>query len=381
MSGDAGCSGPPGPRRKAPRAIQSSALLSAIVDSSDDAIISKDLNGIIMSWNAAAERLFGYTADEAIGQSITILIPADRLDEEPRILDRLRRGERVDHFETIRVRKDGSQLNISLTISPVRDSHGKIIGASKIARDITHRVQQDEALQKVNAALKQAIADLQQFAYSASHDLQEPLRIVVAYSELLKKKFAGQLGPTGDEYLKYTVQAALRMQNLLRDLRTYMQVSAEDEPAEEIDAGDVLQSALVNLQVAINESAASIQANPLPRVRIQEFQLQQVFQNLIVNAIRYRNNCPPRITVEAVLEGNKWLFSVQDNGIGIEPQFTQQIFGVFKRLHSGPEYPGTGMGLAICQRIIEHVGGRIWVESEPGRGSTFYFTIPTGMSK
>jgi hypothetical protein len=382
MIGDAGSGGSSRLRRKATRAIQTSALLSAIVDSSDDAIISKDLNGIIMTWNVGAERLFGYTADEAIGKSITMLIPADRLDEEPRILERLRRGERVDHFETIRVRKDGSQLNISLTISPVRDSHGKIIGASKIARDITQRVRQDEALQAANAALKQAIADLQQFAYSASHDLQEPLRIVVTYSELLKRKFAGQLGPTGDEYLKYAVQAATRMQILLRDLRVYMQVSAgEDEPAKEIDAGDVLRSALLNLEVAINESGASIHATLLPRVRMHEFQLQQVFQNLIVNAIRYRNNFPPSITIAAVLQNNNWLFSVQDNGTGIEPQFKEQIFGVFKRLHSGADYPGTGMGLAICQRIIERAGGRIWVESEPGQGSTFYFTIPAGISQ
>jgi PAS domain S-box-containing protein len=358
---------------------QASALLSAIVDTSDDAIISKDLNGIIMSWNKSAERLFGYTAAEAVGQSITILIPPERLDEEPKILDRLRRGERVDHFETIRVRKDGSRLNISLTISPVKDAGGKIIGASKIARDITYRVRQEQALQEANAALKQANADLQQFAYSASHDLQEPLRMVAAYSELLRRKFGGKLGPEADEYIGHTVQGAVRMENLLSDLRTYTQVSTtEHAPPEEIDASEVLKKTLLNLEVAIRDSGASVSSSALPRVRMHTFQLEQVFQNLIANAIRYRSTLPPRIHIGAELQGKEWLFSVQDNGIGIESQYKEQIFGIFKRLHSAAQYPGTGMGLAICQRVVERAGGRIWVESESGRGSTFYFTVPFG---
>lgn len=365
------------PGQKIERLAPPSALLSAIVDSSDDAIISKDLNGIIMSWNTAAERLFGYTAAEAIGRSITMLIPADRLGEEPAILERLGRGERVDHFETIRMRKDGSLLNISLTISPVKDASGRVVGASKIARDITERVRKDEALGEANRALRQANADLQQFAYSASHDLQEPLRMVRAYSELLNKKFADKLGPAGEEYLRHTVQAAIRMQNLLKDLRIYTQIStAANEPAEEIDAGEVLRNTLQGLGVAISESGASIEATALPRVRMHEFQLEQVFQNLIANSIRYRKDLPPRIKISAVLQDNNYVFSVQDNGIGIEPQFREQIFGIFKRLHSGAEYPGTGMGLAICQRIVERGGGRIWVDSEPGQGSTFRFTVP-----
>ena len=176
------------------QAERNASLLASIVESSDDAIVSKNLEGIIMSWNQGAERLFGYTAAEVIGKSINILIPPDRLEEEPRILARLRRGERVDHFETIRVRKDGSRLNISLTISPVKDAQGRVVGASKIARDITERVRQEQALQIANAALHQANADLQLFAYSASHDLQEPLRMLRVYSELLQETFGGQLG-------------------------------------------------------------------------------------------------------------------------------------------------------------------------------------------
>jgi PAS domain S-box-containing protein len=353
--------------------------LRAIVDSCDDAIVSKDLNGIIESWNKGAERVFGYTAAEAIGQPITLIIPPDLLDEEATILERLKRGERVDHYETIRVRKDGSRVNISLSISPVRDESGRITGASKIARDVTERLRHEAVLQEANAALRRANEDLQQFAYSASHDLQEPLRMVAAYSELLQKRFGGQLGPTGDEYIRHTVQGAVRMEALLRDLRAYTQASMlEQQPVTTVDASEILQKTLLTLEDAIVSSDAAVQAGPLPGVRVHAFQLEQLFQNLIANAIRYRGAAAPRIQIGAEPRGDHWLFSVQDNGIGIDAEFKEQIFGIFKRLHNNAAYPGTGMGLAICQRIVERAGGRIWVESEPGRGSTFFFTIPGG---
>jgi light-regulated signal transduction histidine kinase (bacteriophytochrome) len=277
----------------------------------------------------------------------------------------------------VRVRKDGSRLNVSLTVSPVKAADGRVAGASKVARDITEKVRQAEALQQANTALKRANADLQLFAYSASHDLQEPLRMVAIYSQLLQKRFGGKLGPTGDEYIGYTVQGATRMESLLRDLRTYTQVSTMgQDPTDDIDASEILQKTLLNLQVAISNSGASISSTALPKVRMYEFQLEQVLQNLIGNAIAYHGDEPPRIHIAAVRQGREWLFSVQDNGIGIEHQFQEQIFGIFKRLHSTTEYSGTGMGLAICQRAIERAGGRIWVESAPGRGSTFYFTVP-----
>jgi hypothetical protein len=358
------------------QAEQNASLLASIVESSDDAIVSKSLEGIIMSWNQGAERLFGYTAAEVIGKSINILIPPDRVEEEPRILARLRRGERVDHFETIRLHKDGSRLNVSLTISPVKDAQGLVVGASKVARDITERVRQEKALQVANAALHQTNSDLQLFAYSASHDLQEPVRMMRVYGELLQQTFGGQLGQAGDEFIRQTVEGATRMDKLLQSLRTYMQVSETcHPPLEETDAGEVLNKTLLNLKAAIEESGASITVGALPRVHMHEFQIEQLFQNLIANALRYRKGVP-RIKIAATLEDKNWLFSVQDNGIGMEPQFKDQIFGAFKRLHTNSQYPGAGMGLAICQRIVERAGGRIWVESEPGKGSTFYFTIP-----
>jgi PAS domain S-box-containing protein len=351
--------------------------LAAIVEFSDDAIISKDLNGIVESWNESAERVFGYTAAEMIGRSITTIIPDDRLGEEPEILRRLQRGERVDHFETLRKHKDGTLLNISLTISPVRDGQGRIVGASKVARNITERKRQEQALLEANAALTRSNDDLQQFVYSASHDLQEPLRMVAAYSELLKMEFGGQLGAAGDEYIGYTLHGAMRMEQLLKDLRAYTLVSTCGQtPAEELDSNRALDKALADLETAIAASKASVTRTPLPAVHLHEFQLEQLFQNLIGNSIRYRSGDPPRIHVAARRQGADWLFSVQDNGIGIKAQYHQQVFGMFQRLHSIVEYPGTGMGLAICQRIIERAGGRIWVASEPGRGSTFFFTIP-----
>jgi PAS domain S-box-containing protein len=650
-------------------------LLSAIVDSSDDAIISKDLNGIITSWNKSAERLFGYTAAEAVGNSIAdLLIPADRQDEEPSILERLRRGERVDHFETIRRRKDGTLLDISLTISPVKDANGRIIGASKIARDISDRKRTDKAIEALTAQLsadltamtrmqqlstrllqtdefpellgeildaaieitradmgsvqlmegdaprivsqrgfdpaqlrykdgspendkifgrtlecskrmiiediatspvfrgteahnimlaagaralqctplisrsgrllgmfsthyrvaglpsdrqlrlldilarqaadlierksnetaflasewrfrqladampqivwtarpdgyvdyynerwyeftgftrdkfgdaswepvlhpddvrlcyetwygavesgqpyrieyrfwdrsenrwrwfmgralpvrdrgkivkwfgtctdidehkrveddlRRANSDLEQFAYSASHDLQEPLRSIKIYGELLTSRYGSKLDGQALEFLDFLRTGASRMEMLVRDLLAYTQVTRLNAPGEATDANEALATTLANVQGAIVESGTTVTFDPLPPVRLHSTHLRQLFQNLIGNAIKYRS--PERaaaVHVSAEQQSGFWVFTVSDNGIGIPPEYREHIFGLFKRLHSGDEYSGTGIGLAICQRIVERYHGRIWVESEPGRGSRFRFALP-----
>ena len=351
--------------------------LASIVESSADAIISKDLNGIIRSWNRGAERIFGYTPGEIIGRNISTLAVPERIDEFPDILARLARGERVDHNQTKRKTKDGRVLTLSITVSPLRDAEGTVIGGSEVARDITEREVHERALEQANAVLQQANADLQQFAYSASHDLQEPLRMVSTYSELLRKEFGSKLGPAADEYIGYAIQGAQRMQQLLTDLRAYTLASTSDPvPLGDIDAGAMLDKALANLEAVIKDSGASISRSDLPHVRLHEFQMEQLFQNLIGNAIRYRSNVPPQIHVAALQRDREWIFSVQDNGIGIDSQYKEQIFELFKRLHSVAAYPGTGMGLGICKRIVERAGGRIWVESEPGKGSTFFFTLP-----
>jgi PAS domain S-box-containing protein len=353
------------------QAQRAALLLSAIVDSSDDAIISKDLNGIVTSWNNAAERLFGYTAAEIVGQTVTILIPFDRQHEEPEILSRLRRGERVSHFETVRKRKDGSLLDISLTISPVKDRNGKIIGASKIARDITERKRVEEELRRANQ-------DLEQFAFSASHDLQEPLRSVKIYSQLLADRCGHSLDGEALEFLTYLRRGAERMEMLVRDLLTYTQATKSQEQAEAAESGEALADVLSNLAGVISETSAKITADPLPALRVHRTHLQQLFQNLIGNAIKYRSpHRPPAVHVTAEQHQNgHWAFAVTDNGIGIDPEYKERIFGLFKRLHTSDEYSGTGIGLAICQRIMDRYHGRIWVESEPGRGSIFRFTFP-----
>jgi PAS domain S-box-containing protein len=357
--------------RKPPTRDESAAqLLQAIVDSSDDAIISKDLNSIITSWNKSAERLFGYTEAEAVGKPITILIPSDRLDEEPQILARIRSGERVDHFETVRLRKDGRLLDISLTIWPVKDHAGAIVGASKIARDISER-------RKADADLRRANRDLEQFAFSASHDLQEPLRTVNIFSELLTQRYSDKLDGQAMEFLGHIRKSATQMETLVRDLLSFAQVTKFDVIPETTDANEALSKALADLDRAIKESNGRVTADPLPAVSMHGRHLQQVFQNLVANAIKYRSaERPPVVHITAERQEGQSVFSVSDNGIGIDPQYSQTIFGLFKRLHTSDEYEGTGLGLAICQRIVDQYNGRIWVNSEAGKGSVFRFTIP-----
>ncbi len=355
------------------------ARMAAIVESSDDAVLSKDVDGYIQSWNRGAERIFGYTAAEMIGQHISVLAAPDCLDEIPEILARLRRGEHVDHYRTRRKTKDGRILTVSLTISPIRNAEGKVIGISKIARDVTEQERQENALRLANDALSRSNADLEQFAYSASHDLQEPLRTIAAYTGMLRKKYGGRLSPEADEYISYTIESVKRMHQLLKDLRDFTRASTVVEDGDQqSDANAVLAEVQANLKTAIEESRVRITSDDLPVVPFHHVHLQQVMQNLIANSITYRSKSDPRIHVSAQRRGDDWLFSVVDNGIGIDPQYKEQIFGIFKRLHSAQEYPGTGMGLAICQRLVQRAQGRIWVESELGRGSSFFFTIPAG---
>lgn len=391
------------------RAEQANARLGAIVESSDDAIISKSLDGIVASWNAAAERIFGYSADEAVGQPITLLIPPDRVAEEQEIITRLRKGERIEHLETIRQRKDGQYIHVSLTISPIKDGAGNIIGVSKIARDITPRKQADEALQKAHDELEQRVkertveleqqsrelsrsnAELERFAYVASHDLKEPLRMVISYTQLLARRYKGKLDADADEFIKFAVDGATRMEDLIRDLLIFSRVGATRGDILPVDMNLVLSRALANLRASIEESGAVISHDALPTVIGDETELIQLLQNLIGNAIKFRGEARPEIHLsaarcssplsssprqEGVGGGEYWLFAVRDSGIGIPPQYSDRIFLLFQRLHNRAEYPGTGIGLAICKKIVENDGGRIWVESQLGHGSTFYFTLP-----
>jgi PAS domain S-box-containing protein len=544
--------------------------LAAIIENSDDAILSKDLNGIITSWNEGGRRIFGYTAAEALGKPVSMLAPVERMDEMRNILDRVRRGERVEPYDTVRRRKDGQAIHLSITVSPIRNSAGEIAGASEIARDISGRKRAEEErarllaaerearktaeilnrvapmvaaeldleklvqavtdmatemvgaefgsffhnvvnekgesymlytlsgvsreafagfpmprntevfaptfrgegvvrsdditkdprygknpphygmpkghlpvrsylavpvvsrgevlgglffghsvprrftenherlihgvaaqagtamdnarlfeqaqwvqteLKRSNEDLRRANQDLETFAYSASHDLNEPLRTIALSAELLERTCADRLEDDGAKFVGLVLQGVRRMESLIRDLLAYTTATKYEEGSPPgVDTGKVLASVLENLKGQLEQAGAVVTQTPLPVVAMHESRLAQVLQNLVGNGIKYRGAESPRVHISAS-EGDGWcVLSVADNGIGIEPQFADSIFGLFKRLHTRDQFPGSGIGLAICQRIVERYGGRIWLEkSAPGQGSTFSFSVPTCM--
>lgn len=256
-----------------------------------------------------------------------------------------------------------------------------ILVSWKLGRERTELIKTRQDLEKSVAELGRSNADLQQFAYVASHDLQEPLRMVSSYTQLLAKRYRGKLDADADEFIAYAVDGATRMQKLIQDLLAYSRVSTGSQPFEPTPMGAVLSYAMDNLLSAIKDSQAIITHDRLPTVRGDAKQLAQVFQNLLSNAIKFHGDQPPRIHISAQRKQDEWLFSVRDQGIGIDPQFAGRIFVIFQRLHTRTEYPGTGIGLAICKKIIERHGGRIWVESELGKGATFWFSIPDPSQK
>ena len=359
------------------RAHDAQAHLAAIVTSSNDAIVSKTLDGIVTSWNKGAERMFGFTAAEMTGQSIRRLIPPELHDGEDQILERVKAGEHLQHHETVRLTKDGHRVPVSLTISPIKDAVGKIIGASKVARDITEQKRAEEKLRRVSEELSGANEDLKHFSYAASHDLQEPLRMVMSYTQLLEREYSNRLDPRADKYVAYAVEGAQRMEALLTNLREYWSVNEHKvENPVPVDCNRILERALAYLEASLRESGGAVTHDPLPVVIAEETPVTMLFQNLIGNAIKYRRpDAPPSIRISAERSGGSWNFSVTDNGIGIEAEHLQTIFGPFKRLY-GREYPGTGLGLAMCQKIVERYGGRIWVQSTFGQGSVFHFALP-----
>ena len=245
-----------------------------------------------------------------------------------------------------------------------------------LVREQRDLVRAQQSLEESIAELARSNADLQQFAYVASHDLQEPLRMVASYTQLLARRYKGKLDSDADKFIGYAVDGAIRMQRLINDLLTYSRVTAQDKVFERVDCNGILEEALSNLRVAVEENRAVVTHDPLPTVMADGGQLGQLFQNLIGNAIKFRGKEPPQVYVSAERRTGEWLFSVRDNGIGVDPQYAERIFVIFQRLHNREEYPGTGIGLALCKKIVERHGGRIWVVSQTGQGTTFHFTLP-----
>jgi PAS domain S-box-containing protein len=472
-------------------------LYAAVVQSVSDAIITKTLDGKITGWNRAAERLFGFTAEEALGQSIEIIVPPELCDEIDHLLERSANGEHVNHFETVRRTRDGRLLDVSLSVSPIRARSGESIGAAKIVRDITEqkltarkfelaveacpsgilmidasgtivlvnaelerqfgydrseltgksidmllpvrlhqahaqhrtkfndapsvramgagrdlygrrkdgsefpveiglnpikaaggamvlatviditgRKQAENAVEAQNAQLRRSNAELEQFAYIASHDLQEPLRMVANFTELLQDRYRDQLDERAHKYIGYAVEGAKRMQNLVRDLLAYSRVTSVEKVLKPVDSGAVVAAVIERLSATIVESGTKIHVHPLPVVVSDELELGQVIQNLISNAVKFRSDRAPRIDIAAERKDGMWRFSVADNGIGIDAKFSERIFQMFQRLHERGKFDGSGIGLAIAKKIIERHGGRIWFVSSLGQGTTFFFTLP-----
>ena len=377
------------------------ARTQAILDGAFDAVITINSAGIIESFNAAAEHVFGYTAVEAVGQNVSILMPPPYDGEHDQHLrDYLETGvQKIIGIrrEVVGRRADGSTLPMQLGVSEVKLGGQRIFtGIVRDVSDIKAAMQQVTAandelarrsrlIEQFNVNLSRSNEELKQFAYIASHDLQEPLRKVTSFCQLLSDDYGERLDDNARTYIQYAVDGALRMKALIQDLLTYSRVDTQGKPLEPTSADDACAEAIDNLTMAIKESGAKITRDPLPVVKADRAQLARLFQNLIGNAIKYRGDEPPRIHVGATesnaTESNgTWEFRVRDNGIGIDPQYYERIFVIFQRLHGRDEYSGTGIGLAVCKRIVERAGGRIWVESNNGAGSIFCFTLSNAIS-
>jgi PAS domain S-box-containing protein len=370
-------------------AQEATAHRAAIVDSSDDAIVSKTLDGVVTTWNRGAERIFGYAASEMIGKSITRIIPDDHMAEEKEILSRIIRGERVDHFETIRRRKDGSLVDISLTISPIRDSDGRIVGASKIARDITQEKRAREAVRNLNVvleervrertrSLEETVRELDSFAYTVAHDLRAPLRAIHSFGQMLLEEGAERLDATGVEYIKEMIRAGSRMDTLISDLLAYSRISRQEIPLDSLDLEVVVDRVLGDMDLELSGRKAEVRVDrPLGRAKGHGVLLGQAITNLVSNAAKFvpeARNPVVRIRSERRKAGRVRLW-IEDNGIGIAAEHLGRLFKVFERLHARDTYPGTGIGLAIVRRALERMGGGSGVESTPGEGSRFWIEL------
>ena len=295
----------------------------------------------------------------------------------------LERREAFRDFEMERPNPAGGTRWISVTGEPVFDEAGKFKGYRGVGSDITARKRGEAELRRAHdelakkaEELQRSNAELEQFAYVASHDLQEPLRMVSSYTQLLAKRYGDRLDTDAKEFMHYTVDGAARMKQLIEDLLAYSRVGTKGKDFKPVSVEAPLKRAITNLHAAISESGAAVTWDSLPTVEADEVQLAQLFQNLMGNALKFRGGAVPRIHVSAAQEAGEWRFTVADNGIGIEPQYFERIFMLFQRLHTMGQYPGTGIGLAICKKVVERHGGRIWVSSVPGEGSQFHFTLP-----
>jgi PAS domain S-box-containing protein len=387
-----------------------------LLESAPDGIVIVDEQGRIALLNTQAEKMFGYERGELLGGPVEGLLPERyRAGHEPfrtAYVSRPRTRPMGAGLDLLARHRDGSEFPVEISLSPLRTPEGLLV--TSVIRDVTDRKQQQDALARQAQELARSNAELEQFAYVASHDLQEPLRMVASYTQLLARRYRGKLDADADEFIAFAVDGVNRMQALINDLLAYSRLRTKGAEFAPTDCSVVLDEALANLQAAISESGGVVTRGDLPTVVADRRQLMQLFQNLVGNAIKFHGETAPRVEVSArlrdaggetdggrrteddgsassvlrppssisnpqsAIRNPQWEFAVRDNGIGIDPEHQERIFLIFQRLHSRAEYPGTGIGLAICKRIVERHGGRIWVQSAPGEGTTFFFTLPKG---
>ena len=368
----------PNSRHQGDKIRASEAKYRGLLEAAPDAMVVVNQSGEIVLVNVQAEKQFGYSRDELLGQKVTNIIPkgfAERL-----IADDLRSAEDAlaqqigTGIELSGLRKDKSEFPIELMLSPLESAEGTLVTAA--IRNITVRKDAEANLLRKVDELNRSNEELGQFAYIASHDLQEPLRLVAIYTELLSKRYKGRLDDDADEFIAFAVDGASRMQLLIEDLLAFSRVGTTGTDLIATSGEKALEQALFNLRGAVGESGAVVSHDPLPTVLADQMQLVQLFQNLVGNAIKYQNPGLPKIHISALRDGDKmWSFEVRDNGLGIDPQYFDRIFGMFQRLHKRDEFAGTGIGLAICKKIVERHGGTISVESQLGHGSIFRFAL------
>ncbi len=356
--------------------------LAAIVDSSDDAIVGKTLDGTIVSWNKGAERIFGYSGEDTIGKPISMLLPPGRLGEEPQIMERLKKGERVEPFETVRRCKDSRDIDVSVTISPIHDSRGNVVGASKVARDISDRKRADQALAQAKEAAETASREFEAFSYSVAHDLRAPLRGIDGFSQALLEDYSERLDAEGKRYLGRVREAAQHMAQLIENLLMLARVTQSDLRRERVNLSGIARVTANRLQSAQPQRQVEILITDGLYANADGRLLEIVFENLLGNAWKFTSKqAQARAEFGCVPNGEQNVFFVRDNGAGFDMSYESKLFGVFQRLHAAHEFEGTGIGLATVQRIIRRHGGRIWAESEVDRGATFYFTLDEGSQR
>jgi PAS domain S-box-containing protein len=340
-----------------------------LLDNVHDAIVATDGDLNVTYWNKAAEAMLGWTEAEALGlppqEILKRVVSKPSLEEA---LNKLREGKDLD-LEIALKHRSGHTVFSHTRTTALLDPDGDLIGTVSAIRDVTEYKNVEEALRRSNA-------ELQQFAYVASHDLQEPLRMVTSYIGLLNKKFGDELNPQAKEYMSFAVEGSVRMKVLINDLLTYSRIDSRPIVRENIDMNAVARTVTEDLHIAIRDSRAEVIVNSLPTVCADGTQMKQLLTNLISNAVKFHADRSPRVEVSAIICDNDIVFTVQDNGIGIDPRFEDKLFKMFSRLHTRDEYPGTGIGLAISKKIVERYGGRIWFESELGKGTTIFFTLP-----